>query len=148
VFIGYALIGAIFGSVDIGGATISSPINHPDEPAPVPFFPVFSPRTSALMVVRSIPHEPSATTSTFDSTFSDLATVLEPFKSKWATFESAVVVKSLEWCGADQLETILPSFRNLFRLGTKYSYELNNGDFYKPMVGFQPVRRRQCQKSD
>lgn len=152
MFIGYALIGAIFGSVDIGGATISSPINHPDEPTTttttVPFFPVFSPRTSALMVVRSIPHEPSSTTSSFDSTFSDLATVLEPFKSKWATFESAVVVKSLEWCGADQLEMILPTFRNLFRLGNKHAYKLNDGDFYKPMVGFQPVSRRKRQNSD
>ncbi|KAI8331337.1 Pre-mRNA cleavage complex II protein Clp1-domain-containing protein [Chlamydoabsidia padenii] len=146
VFIGYALVGALYGSIDIGGATISSQQDisstRPDNNQhTVSFFPVFSPRTSALMVVRSIPHESTSAKSCteLDSIFSDLGSVLEPFKSRMDKFESMVVIKSLEWCGADQLEAILPTFRNLFRLGNKNDLELNATSSYGSIAGFQPI---------
>lgn len=137
MFIGHALIGSLTGSVDMNGATISSHLSQPDDDTPhtLSFFPVFSPRTSPLMVVRSIPYETSTckSSATLDSTFTDLGTVLEPLKSRWDTFESVVVIKSLEWCGADQLETILPAFRNLFCLK-----DADDSD----IKGFQPVSKQ------
>ncbi|ORZ19859.1 hypothetical protein BCR42DRAFT_225280 [Absidia repens] len=151
VFLGYSLIGTLFGSIDIGGATITSShdiptqLNKTLEPShTVSFFPTFSPRTSALTVVRSIPYEKTAIVSpspTLTSTYSDLNPLLESFMPRWDTLESIIIVKNMEWCGVEQLEIINPSLRNLFRLDNKKDFVLNDGPLYEDMAGFQPITK-------
>ncbi|KAI8081711.1 uncharacterized protein BX664DRAFT_268941, partial [Halteromyces radiatus] len=107
----------------------------------VSFFPVFSPKSAALMTVQSIAYERTMVTSpstTFDSTFSDLGNILEPLRSSWNSFESVIIVKDLSWCGIEDLQKVLPSFKTIFKFDNA-TYRLNDGPFYEDMPGFNPI---------
>ncbi|ORZ08728.1 hypothetical protein BCR42DRAFT_335307 [Absidia repens] len=108
----------------------------------VSFFPTFSSRASGLTVIQSTCYEKVATRApsvTMNSTFDNLTELLGAFDERWERFESIVVVKSLDWCGVDQLEQVMPSLKNQFRLGTKHAYVINDGPFYDDITGFQPI---------
>lgn len=127
MFVGYALIGTLFGSVVINGAIISSKENKPStlnqslEPwETVSLYPVFSPRTSSLMRVQSIPYEktliPSSSSASFDITFYDVGQLMKLFESNWQEFESVIIVKNLEWCGMNDLQDTFSIFGNLYEI--------------------------------
>ncbi|CAO3592727.1 unnamed protein product [Absidia cylindrospora] len=149
VFIGYALIGALYGSIEMCGATISATMDLPSRlkhffhmSQYVSFFPTFSSRASGLTVIQSTCYEKVLTRApsvTMNSTFDNLTELLGSFEERWERFESIVIVKSLDWCGVDQLEQVMPSLKNLFRLGSKHAYVINDGPFYDDIVGFQPI---------
>ncbi|KAI9300575.1 hypothetical protein BJ944DRAFT_188094 [Cunninghamella echinulata] len=142
VFVGYALIGTLFGSVIINGAIISSKENKPStlnqslEPwETVSLYPVFSPRTSSLMRVQSIPYEktliPSSSSASFDITFYDVGQLMKLFESNWQEFESVIIVKNLEWCGMNDLQDTFSIFGNLYEISNNKPNYFKRKDKFK-----------------
>ncbi|KAG0164071.1 Polynucleotide 5'-hydroxyl-kinase grc3 [Apophysomyces sp. BC1034] len=138
VFVGQALVAPLFGAVSVLGAVLSSgnpvPSSLPSS-ASVSFHPIFSPRTHALLVIEPARHDSVEPRQTLVSESFDDAGFLEPMKKHLSKFQAIFVVKGLQWCDIDDVEDVVPLFKDIFRPNKQGK----TNEAIHSIAGFQPI---------
>ncbi|CAG8512517.1 11888_t:CDS:10 [Ambispora gerdemannii] len=156
-FQGYVLVAPLFGQITIMGHRLrgeqisQKKIDSEDE---LIFWPVFSPKTHGLVVIRSMAMESTTTElpsykmsnvgvkapDTLKATINELLVNLD---SRCVTFNSIVIFCELSWCGIDGVERTSTSiFRNIFSRdrtrNTDENMSIDKTDDFR-IPGFYPI---------
>ncbi|KAI7878660.1 hypothetical protein K492DRAFT_164701 [Lichtheimia hyalospora FSU 10163] len=126
VFVGKALVAVYHGAVRIMGNTLAAESEH------LNFYPVFSFRTHALLRI-----EPTTQIDNVPTRTTDIQEDRQPFVNafqKLEHFAAVIVIRTMEWCGFDDLERVYGAHKDMARINGYYGHRL-----MPRITGFYPI---------
>lgn len=129
----------LFGAVTVLGAVLSSGnkvSSGLSSSADLNFYPVFSPRTHALLVIEpTCQNAAEPRQALINESLSNLD-ILGIMKKHLSEFEAVFIVKTMQWCEIYEVENIVPLFKDIFPTNKQ---ENPNSPIHA-IAGFEPVR--------